>query len=214
MQTGRWHRGTGLTCDVWLFCLVWYRGCRRRFESLADQHQWERTQTISGKGVTLHLCQHRLLSFLFSFSVRLFLVSSCFLAVIVIFVYSSSAPLLLSLLLTVSFVLSFGRRCSATTRRLTTLSSWARPPSLLQQVSLQTTGTREGWGDLKGENVSKRVDAKMLFTSAPALLCQMEIMTHSFIEMLKSRLILLFLTSQERLSVGHSGDSRKQPRSR
>lgn len=57
MQTGRWHRRTGLKCDVWLFCLVWYRGCRRRFESLADEHQWERTQTVSGKGVTLHLCR-------------------------------------------------------------------------------------------------------------------------------------------------------------
>lgn len=151
MKTGRWHRRTDLTYDVWLFCLVWYRGCRRRFESLADQHQWERTQTVSGKGVTLHLCRHSLLSFLYSFSVRLFLVSSRSLAVIVIFVYSSPAPLLLSLLLTVSFVLSFGRRCSATTRQLTTLSSWARPPSSLQQVSLQTTGTR---GEMRKEKTS------------------------------------------------------------
>lgn len=32
-----------------MFHVVWYRRCRWRFESLADQHKWEHTQTISGK---------------------------------------------------------------------------------------------------------------------------------------------------------------------
>lgn len=35
-----------------MFCVVWYRRCWWWFESLADQHKWERTQTISGKKPT------------------------------------------------------------------------------------------------------------------------------------------------------------------
>lgn len=100
---------------------------------MADQHQREHSQTLPGEGVAL-------------------------LSLGSITVTAADLCVFVCLLARLFFA---GRRCSATTRRLTTLSLLARPPSSLPQGSRLTTGN--GLALKKETNASKRASAKMLF---------------------------------------------------
>ena len=54
-----------LISALWMFCVVWYCRCWWRFESLADQHNWECTQTFPGKKLKSRLISYLLKACLF-----------------------------------------------------------------------------------------------------------------------------------------------------
>lgn len=102
------------------------------------------------------------------------------------------------------------RRCSATTRRLMTLSLWAPPPSLPPQDFQQTTGTSQ-WKE--NFNSSCLLRCQRTLSSVPWLSNSIQpLFVFSSIVSLQWRKIeILSFVSQERVSVGHSGDSSQQP---
>lgn len=95
------------------------------------------------------------------------------------------------------------RRCSATTRQLTTLSLLARLRLSPLRASRLTTGNGLA---LKTETrTSKQASAKILFRFRPVLLLFFFTLWDEAKK--KTGINLVVSDLQERLSVGHSGDS-------
>ena len=175
-----------------MFSVVRYRRLRWRFEPLADQHERERTQTISGKKLRgPQVC------FKFCLS-RLCLVSSRPLPVILVFCLLFSC---VSVTVTI-------------TNRLLCFSvpDFAVPQQDSSRLCLcGLLVPHRHCGAFNRQQVRETLQSPQMSSVSELLIKIWSRDNDTFFDQSVRKVIWWFLTPQERVSVGHSGDSCEQP---